>query len=200
MLAVSIAISPESNRVCRSALSPNPPKGCGMANWIRYERRRGQGFGALIPRDLRGVRGLTATEGEILRARVGAGGRDYQGRWQQWTVVARPGAGMPGKWVSWGRVRRQRRHQEGSGRARSRVMAPRSWVSQGQCWGRCRVRRRALRVMRPAREKKRRLRVLVVTIRSPRPVPGGPPGQVMGDDLDGQARRHWRRTALRGGD
>ena len=28
-----------------------------------------------------------------------------------------------------------------------------NWVSQGQCWGRCKVRRRALRVSRPAREK-----------------------------------------------
>ena len=37
-------------------------------------------------------------------------------------------------------------------------------------WGRCRVRRRAERVSRPAREKKRRRRVLVVTRRSPRPM------------------------------
>ncbi len=43
-------------------------------------------------------------------------------------------------------------------------------ASQGQRWGRCKVRRRAERVSRPAREKKRRLRVLVVTTGSPRPM------------------------------
>ena len=40
---------------------------------------------------------------------------------------------------------------------------------QGQRCGRCRVRRRAERVSRPAREKNRRRRVLVVAICSPRP-------------------------------
>ena len=61
------------------------------------------------------------------------------------------------------------RRQAGSGRARNRARAPLNWVSQGQRCGRCRVRRRAERVSRPAREKKRRRRVLVVTICSPRP-------------------------------
>ena len=54
--------------------------------------------------------------------------------------------------------------------ARSRARARLNWVSQGQLWGRCRVRRRAERVIRPAREKNRRRRVLVVTTCSPRPV------------------------------
>ena len=53
---------------------------------------------------------------------------------------------------------------------RNRVRAPVNWASQGQPLGRCRVRRRAERVSRPAREKKRCRRVLVVTSRSPRPV------------------------------
>ena len=60
--------------------------------------------------------------------------------------------------------------QAGSGMARSRAKARLNWVSQGQRWGRCRVRRRAERVMRPARAKNRRRRVLVVTICSPRPM------------------------------
>ena len=60
--------------------------------------------------------------------------------------------------------------QAGSGMARSRAKARLNWVSQGQRWGRCRVRRRAERVIRPAREKNRRRRVLVVTTCSPRPV------------------------------
>ena len=48
--------------------------------------------------------------------------------------------------------------------ARSRAKARLNWVSQGQRCGRCRVRRRAERVIRPAKAKTRRLRVLVVTI------------------------------------
>ena len=62
------------------------------------------------------------------------------------------------------------RRPAGNGRARNRARAPLNWVSQGQRWGRCKVRRRAERVSRPAREKKRRLRVLVVTTCSPRPI------------------------------
>ena len=62
------------------------------------------------------------------------------------------------------------RRQAGSGRARSRAKARLNWVSQGQRCVRCRVRRRAERVIRPARAKKRRLRVLVVTICSPKPI------------------------------
>ena len=49
-------------------------------------------------------------------------------------------------------------------------MARVNWVSQGQPCGRCKVRRRAERVSRPAREKKRRRRVLVVTTPSSRPM------------------------------
>ena len=69
-------------------------------------------------------------------------------------------------WADGGSVADGRR-QAGSGIARSRARA-RLNVSQGQRCGRCRVRRRAERVSRPAREKNRR-RVLVVAICSPRP-------------------------------
>ena len=72
---------------------------------------------------------------------------------------------LAGGWVS-----RRRRRQAGNGIACSRARARLNWVSQGQRRGRCRVRRRAERVSRPAREKKRRLSVLVVAIRSPRPM------------------------------
>ena len=54
--------------------------------------------------------------------------------------------------------------------ARSPARARLNWVSQGQCLGKCRVSRRAERVSRPARAKTRRLSVLVVAIRSPRPM------------------------------
>ena len=60
--------------------------------------------------------------------------------------------------------------QAGSGMARSRARARLNFSSQGQRLGRCRVGRRAERVSRPAREKNRRRRVLVVTICSPRPM------------------------------
>ena len=54
--------------------------------------------------------------------------------------------------------------------ARNRARARLNWVFQGQRCGRCRVRRCAERVSRPAIEKKRRRRVLVVTSCSPRPM------------------------------
>ena len=62
------------------------------------------------------------------------------------------------------------RRQAGSGMARSRAGARLTFSCRGQRLGRCRVSRRAGRVSRPAREKNRRRSVLVVTVRSPRPV------------------------------
>ena len=56
------------------------------------------------------------------------------------------------------------RRQVGSGMARSRARARLNCSSQGQRRGRCRVNRRAERVIRPTKAKTRRLRVLVVTI------------------------------------
>ena len=72
-------------------------------------------------------------------------------------------------WLDGGSVADGRR-QVGSGRARNRARARLNWFSQGQRRGRCKVRRRAERVSRPAIEKKRRLRVLVVASCSPRPM------------------------------
>ncbi len=57
-----------------------------------------------------------------------------------------------------------------SQRKRNRAKARLNWVSQGQRRGRCKVRRRAERVIRPIRAKTRRLRALVITVRSPRPI------------------------------
>ena len=82
--------------------------------------------------------------------------------------------------------------------ARNRARARLNWVSQGQRRGRCRVSRRAERVSRPAREKTRRRRVLVVTVCSPRPMRavqrarlwahhlGGQPGTVGGEAPRGE--------------
>ena len=72
--------------------------------------------------------------------------------------------------LSGGWVGRRRCRQAGSGMARSRAKARLNFSAQGQRSGRCRVNRRAERVIRPAREKNRRRRVLVVAIRSPRPI------------------------------
>ena len=71
----------------------------------------------------------------------------------------RGGARLRGRWVSL-----QAGRQAGNGMACSRAKARLNWVSQGQRRGRCKVRRRAERVIRPTRAKTRRLRVLVVTI------------------------------------
>ena len=86
--------------------------------------------------------------------------------------------------------------QAGNGMACSRAKARLNWVSQGQRRGRCKVRRRAERVIRPARAKTRRLRVLVITVRSSQTNPRRPAGQVMRHHLDrqpgavgGEARR-----------
>ena len=72
--------------------------------------------------------------------------------------------------LSVGWLRHRRCRQAGSGTARSRARARLNWASQGQRWGRCKVRRRAERVSRPARERKRRRGVLMVTTCSPRPM------------------------------
>ena len=56
------------------------------------------------------------------------------------------------------------------GRVRSRSRTELKWFDEGQSWGRFKMKRRALRVMRPAREKKRRRKVLVVITSSPKPM------------------------------
>ena len=102
----------------------------------------------------------------------------WQENRQQGTPAELVGASWRGRWVSGGG-----RRQAGSGMARSRARARLNWVSQGQRCGRCRVRRRAERVRRPAKAKTRRLRVLVVTICSPSADAGCPAGQVVGHRL-----------------
>ena len=67
-------------------------------------------------------------------------------------------------------VQLQAGRQAGNGMACSWAKARLNWVFQGQRRGRCKVRRRAERVIRPTRAKTRRLRVLVITVRSPRPI------------------------------
>ena len=100
-------------------------------------------------------------------------GRDSGERTQQEALADRTGASSRGRSVGRMAAGCRRRRQAGSGRARNRARARSNWASQGQRCGRCSVRRRAERVIRPAREKNRRRRVLVVTTCSPRPMRGG---------------------------
>ena len=99
--------------------------------------------------------------------------------------------------LSVGWLRHRRCRQAGSGIARSRARARLNWVSQGQRRGRCRVNRRAERVIRPARAKTRRLRAWWSRSADPGRCglssgPGCAPSPVP------PARRRWRRSGPRG--
>ena len=85
--------------------------------------------------------------------------------------------------------------QAGNGMACSRAKARLNWVSQGQRRGRCKVRRRAERVIRPTRAKTRRLRVLVIHGPLAQTNPRRPAGQVIRHHLARQPGRRWRRSA-----
>ena len=113
--------------------------------------------------------GLQALLGAPMAAYSGCGERDGgigHGKRRSRTGLARVcrDVGLAGGSVADGR------RQVGSGMARSRARARLNCSSQGQRRGRCRVNRRAERVIRPAKAKTRRLSVLVVTICSPRPM------------------------------
>ena len=106
---------------------------------------------------------------------------------QQERLAGRLGASWRGRSV--GRMAGQWQtgcRQAGNGRARNRARASLNWFSQGQRWGRCKVRRRAERVSRPVREKKRRRRVLVVTTGSRKTDARCPASEVVGHHLDRQ--------------
>ena len=88
-------------------------------------------------------------------------GERIRSRGLSWTGVARV-CGDVGSVAGWPSGREWNGLQPGQARL--------NWVSQGQRRGRCKVRRRAERVIRPTRAKTRCLRVLVITGRSPRPI------------------------------
>ena len=77
-------------------------------------------------------------------------GRDSGERTQQEALADRTGASSRGRSVGRMASGCRRRRQAGSGRARNRARARSNWASQGQRCGRCSVRRRAERVIRPA--------------------------------------------------
>ena len=125
--------------------------------------------------------GLQALLGAPMAAYSGCGERDGgigHGKRRSRTGLARVcgDVGLAGESVAG-------RRQAGSGRARNRARARSNWASQGQRCGRCSVRWRAERVIRPAREKNRRRRVLVVTTCSPRPMRAVQRAKVVGHHL-----------------
>ena len=141
---------------------------------------------------------LQAFLGAPMAAYSGCGERDGRERTRQEALADRTGASWRGRSVGGdvGALADGRR-QAGSGMARNRAKARLNWVSQGQRCGRCRVRRCAERVSRPARAKTRRLRVLVVMICSPRPM-RAVSGPGCGPSPGRPAKRRWRRSAPRG--
>ena len=148
-----------------TGLTPNPPMD---RDGRREDSGRGEGVtGAMIRAriwvDGRLAGGLQALLGAPMAACSGCGERDGgigHGKRRSRTGLARVcgDVGLAGGSVADGR------RQAGSGMARSRARARLNCSSQGQRRGRCRVNRRAERVIRPAKAKPRRLRVLVVTI------------------------------------
>ena len=93
----------------------------------------------------------------MLAARSGGAERDGQGSHASrdalgaiWRESSRGLGRLAGGSGTSGAVR------PGNGRDRNRARTPLNWASQGQRWGRCKVRRRAERVSRPAIENKRR--------------------------------------------
>ena len=144
-------------------ISPNPPKD---RDGRREDSGSGEGVtGAMIRAriwvDGRLGGGLQALLGAPMAAYSGCGEGDGgigHGKRRSRTGLARVcgDVGLAGGSVADGR------RQAGSGMARSRARARLNCSSQGQRRGRCRVNGRAERVIRPAKAKTRRLRVLVV--------------------------------------
>ena len=137
--------------------------------------------------------GLQALLGAPMTVCDGPGGQDEEGghgRNRSRTVVARVcgdlGCALGGSVANGCR-------QAGSGMARSRARARPNFSCHGQLCGRCRVRRRAERVIRPAREKNRRRRVLVVATCSPRAMRAVQRARYAPSPVS-PARRRWRRS------
>ena len=121
------------------------------------------------------IRARIWVDGEVGGRSAGAfGGTDgglqwlWRARWRDRTrqeaLANWAGASLRGRWVGW-RVSAEGRRQAGSGMgSQSSQGAAETAPPRAQRRGRCRVNRRAERVIRPAKAKTRRLKVLVVTI------------------------------------
>ena len=140
---------------------------------------------------------LQSPQGDLATVCGRWSGRGGGERTQQETLADRAGASWRGRSVVRWVAQVPRCRQAGSGIARSRARARLNWVSQGQCLGRCKVRRRAERASRPARAKNRRRRVLVVTTCSPRPIRAVQRARLWAIACTASQRR-WRRSGPRG--
>ncbi len=154
------------------ALNPNPPKDTDG----RREKSGGRGEGATgeiawvpfgVGRSADGLHRRTGAPMAVCGNCNAQDGERIRSKELSRTGLARVCGDLR---LSGGWVGRRRCRQAGNGMARSRAKARLNFSAQGQRSGRCRVNRRAERVSRPAREKNRRRRVLVVAIRSPRPI------------------------------
>ena len=154
------------------------PSGCDAHGLSRIHRRTGMN-------GVRAAEGGEGVTGAMIRARIWVDGR-LAGGLQALLgapMAAYSGCGEPDGGIGHGKRRSRTglarvcgdvglaggsvadgRRQAGSGMARSRAKARLNCSSQGQRRGRWRVNRHAERVIRPAKAKTRRLRVLVVTI------------------------------------
>ena len=141
-------------------LSPNPPKDTdgrredSGRGWVRELQGRWPGVGV----DGRSADGLQSPHRAPKALCGSCDARDGE-------RIRSRGLSRPGwREIAGTLSQLQAGRQAGSGMARSRARARLNCSSQGQRRGRCRVNRRAERVIRPAKAKTRRLRVLVVTV------------------------------------
>ena len=148
---------PESNGV---RFTPNPPKDTdgrredSGRGWVRELQGRWPGVGV----DGRSADGLQSPHRAPKALCGSCDARDGE-------RIRSRGLSRPGwREIAGTLSQLQAGRQAGSGMARSRARARLNCSSQGQRRGRCRVNRRAERVIRPAKAKTRRLRVLVVTV------------------------------------
>ena len=142
------------------ALNPNPPKDTdgrredSGRGWVRELQGRWPGVGV----DGRSADGLQSPHRAPKALCGSCDARDGE-------RIRSRGLSRPGwREIAGTLSQLQAGRQAGSGMARSRARARLNCSSQGQRRGRCRVNRRAERVIRPAKAKTRRLRVLVVTV------------------------------------
>ena len=116
--------------------------GEGVTNAMARARIRVEGGLAAVCRRFGGrddaSRPTVAVASEMAGFGKSARGPEDGASWRGWRSVGR----RAGQWRS-GAVRR------GDGSARNLARARLNWASQGQRWGRCKVRRRAERVSRP---------------------------------------------------
>ena len=148
-------------------LSPNPPKDTdgrredSGRGWVRELQGRWPGVLGLMGGPADGLQSPHMAPKALCGSRDARDGERIRSRGLSRTGVARVW-GDVGSVAGWPSGREWNGLQPGQGATELGFPRPAP--------GRCKVRRRAERVIRPTRAKTRRLRVLVITVRSPRPI------------------------------